>query len=122
MMLAGDACANRSLSSMRDRPASSSLYIKRLQIDRSKPARTARSKGLGHVQGCVLANHVAADKDYAGAIAEVYGWFRKYVGHEAALSGVGHRVVHGGGIYFRPVMIDEQVIAGLEELVPLALA
>ena len=72
------------------------------------------------VQGRVLADQVVAGKDYAGAIAEIHDWFRTYVGSETALDGIGHRVVHGGCIYFRPVMIDERVIAGLEELVPLA--
>jgi acetate kinase len=72
------------------------------------------------VQGRVLADQLVTGKDYSGAIAEIHDWFRTYVGSEAALGGVGHRVVHGGSIYFRPVIIDEQVIAGLEELVPLA--
>jgi acetate kinase len=72
------------------------------------------------VQGHDLADQMVAGKDYAGAIAEIHDWFRTYVGSEAALGGIGHRVVHGGSTYFRPVVIDEQVIAGLEELVPLA--
>jgi len=75
---------------------------------------------VADVQGRVLADQLVAGKDYAGAIAEIHDWFRTYVGSEAALGGVGHRVVHGGSIYFRPVMIDERVIAGLEKLVPLA--
>ena len=67
-----------------------------------------------------LADQVVAGKDYAGAIAEIHDWFKTYVRNEAALDAVGHRVVHGGSIYSRPVVIDEGVIAGLEELVPLA--
>jgi len=72
------------------------------------------------VQGRVLAEQVVAGKDYAGAIAEIHDWFKTYVGSENALDGIGHRVVHGGSIYSRPVLIDERVIEGLEELVPLA--
>lgn len=72
------------------------------------------------VQGRVVVDRVVAGKDYAGAIAETHDWCRTYVGSEAALGGIGHRVVHGGSIYFQPVVIDERVIAGLEELVPLA--
>jgi acetate kinase len=75
---------------------------------------------VANVQGRVLADQLVAGKDYAGAIAEIHEWFRTYVGSEAALGGVGHRVVHGGSIYSRPVIIDERVISGLEELVPLA--
>src|SRR5215468_2156896 len=72
------------------------------------------------LQGRVLADQVVAGKDYTGAIAEIHDWFKTYVGSEAALDGIGHRVVHGGSIYSRPVVIDDRVIAGLEELVPLA--
>jgi acetate kinase len=36
------------------------------------------------------------------------------------LTAVGHRVVHGGGRFYRPTIIDDAVIAKLEELSPLA--
>ncbi|SBT46979.1 acetate/propionate family kinase [Micromonospora auratinigra] len=36
------------------------------------------------------------------------------------LTGVGHRVVHGGRRFSAPVLIDDAVIAAIEELVPLA--
>jgi acetate kinase len=39
---------------------------------------------------------------------------------EDGLLGVGHRVVHGGMRYDAPLVIDEEVLAGLEEFVPLA--
>ena len=38
----------------------------------------------------------------------------------APVAGVGHRVVHGGTDYVRPVRIDASVQAGLAKLVPLA--
>jgi acetate kinase len=38
----------------------------------------------------------------------------------AGLAGVGHRVVHGGRTFSAPVRIDDQVIAAIEVLVPLA--
>ncbi|MEU4479916.1 acetate kinase [Micromonospora sp. NPDC023966] len=38
----------------------------------------------------------------------------------AGLAGVGHRVVHGGRTFSAPVRIDDQVIAAIEALVPLA--
>ena len=75
---------------------------------------------VADVQGRVLADQVVAGKDHVGAIAEIHDWFKTYVGSENALDGIGHRVVHGGSIYSRPVLIDERVIVGLEELVPLA--
>lgn len=36
------------------------------------------------------------------------------------LSAVGHRVVHGGTTFYRPTVLDDAVIAQLEELSPLA--
>jgi acetate kinase len=36
------------------------------------------------------------------------------------LIGIGHRVVHGGTIYTRPVKLDAEVLAALETFVPLA--
>jgi len=37
-----------------------------------------------------------------------------------SLAGVGHRVVHGGKAYSKPVKIDEATLGALERLVPLA--
>ncbi|QSB13201.1 acetate kinase [Natronosporangium hydrolyticum] len=36
------------------------------------------------------------------------------------LAVVGHRVVHGGLRFSEPIVIDDEVVAGIEELVPLA--
>ena len=42
------------------------------------------------------------------------------LGNEARLAGVGHRVVHGGVNYANPVRITEDILADLDNLVPLA--
>lgn len=39
---------------------------------------------------------------------------------ENRLVGVGHRVVHGGPLYNQPVRVDAQVLATLENFIPLA--
>ena len=36
------------------------------------------------------------------------------------LAGIGHRVVHGGEAFHEPVLIDDGVLAAVEELIPLA--
>lgn len=36
------------------------------------------------------------------------------------ISGIGHRVVHGGDTYYQPVLIDEQVTTTIEALIDLA--
>jgi acetate kinase len=37
-----------------------------------------------------------------------------------ALQAIGHRVVHGGTRFVRPTVVDDAVLAGIRELVPLA--
>jgi acetate kinase len=70
--------------------------------------------------GGKLAEQRLAGNDYQAAIAVIHDWCAGRIGGEAGLAGVGHRVVHGGSEFSRPVLIDEHVIAALEALVPLA--
>jgi acetate kinase len=62
----------------------------------------------------------APDKvsDVPAAIAAVAAWLRET--QRLDLAAVGHRVVHGGPDYDRPVAIDRAVVAKLERYVPLA--
>ncbi len=46
-------------------------------------------------------------------------WLRSNYGG-AKVVGVGHRVVHGGAKFTRPVIVTKEVLAELQELVPLA--
>jgi acetate kinase len=56
---------------------------------------------------------------HAGAVAHLAEFLRGFAnGFE--LEAVGHRVVHGGPDYVRPVALDRAVLAALEKLVPLA--
>jgi len=62
----------------------------------------------------------ASDKvpDVPAAIAVVASWLRETQSFN--LVAVGHRVVHGGPKYDRPVVIDQAVVANLEQYVSLA--
>jgi acetate kinase len=62
----------------------------------------------------------ASDKvpDLPAASAVVASWLRETQSFN--LVAVGHRVVHGGPKYDRPVVIDQAVVANLEQYVPLA--
>ena len=51
--------------------------------------------------------------DVPAAIATVASWLRET--QNLNLLAVGHRVVHGGPKYDRPVVIDEAVVANLEQ-------
>ena len=56
--------------------------------------------------------------DVPAAIAVVAAWLRETQSFN--LIAVGHRVVHGGPKYDRPVVIDQGVVASLEQYVSLA--
>jgi acetate kinase len=62
----------------------------------------------------------ATAADHAGAIRLIHNWLEAHHAGEHELAAVGHRVVHGGLTYDRPVRIDAAVIKALDELVPLA--
>jgi acetate kinase len=75
---------------------------------------------VADAQGRKLAERTVAGNDHRAAIGAIHDWFADHAGGEAAFSGVGHRVVHGGSDFSEPVLIDAGVIAALEALVPLA--
>jgi acetate kinase len=56
---------------------------------------------------------------HSGAVEFLFGWGRgKLAGHRIAAA--GHRVVHGGRTFTRPVLVDDAVMKDLEAFVPLA--
>jgi acetate kinase len=54
-----------------------------------------------------------------GALDHLIGFLRERQG-SMVLAGVGHRVVHGGMEYSKPVRVDTRVLAALDKYVPLA--
>jgi len=56
--------------------------------------------------------------DVAAAMSAVRDWLRET--QKSTLVAVGHRVVHGGPDFNKPVIVDEEVITRLESYVPLA--
>lgn len=61
----------------------------------------------------------AQGADHDAAIDCILGWLTTRLG-DARVCAVGHRVVHGGVRFDRPVRIDDAVLTELERLVPLA--
>ncbi|WP_175945396.1 acetate/propionate family kinase [Caballeronia sp. BCC1704] len=57
--------------------------------------------------------------EHAQAITHIADFLRAH-GEGHRLVGVGHRVVHGGAHFTKPVLIDANVIAELDALTPLA--
>ena len=56
---------------------------------------------------------------HEGALEHIVAFLRN-ASDEVQLAGIGHRVVHGGMKYARPVQVDRAVLAELEAFVPLA--
>jgi acetate kinase len=70
--------------------------------------------------GKQLADQPVQGAGFTPAIGAIQDWFGDHIGSEAGFDGVGHRVVHGGQKYSEPVLVDDQVLAELQRLVPLA--
>ncbi len=58
-------------------------------------------------------------RDGRNAIDILGNWLRSKYG-DARLSGVGHRVVHGGAKYTKPIIVTKQILEDLRGLIPLA--
>jgi len=112
---------------------SSSLKFSLFRIDGSGNLQLA---ARGGVDGVGTRPQLSA-KDAVGAtlieraygVAEIGGmpdairlagaWLREQFPGES-LRAVGHRVVHGGADYSQPVLVNDTVLAALEQLIPLA--
>jgi acetate kinase len=62
---------------------------------------------------------VAEVREVKDAIALVGTWLREQFEGESLLA-VGHRVVHGGTEFSRPMLVNATVFSALEKLIPLA--
>ncbi|MCB9684429.1 MAG: acetate/propionate family kinase [Alphaproteobacteria bacterium] len=71
------------------------------------------SSGTRLLQG--LIEEIGGERTYEAAIAEVLGHLEG-----RAVAAVGHRVVHGGERFVDAVEIDDEVVAAIREVVPLA--
>lgn len=60
----------------------------------------------------------AAD-ELDAVLDETLGWLAAHFEHEG-LTAAGHRVVHGGDRFHGPVRLDDETLAAIRELVPLA--
>lgn len=87
-------------------------------------------EGLGGAAHFVVRQASGADLDemswnsaeefgHEEALMHLVSWLRQHQG-ERKLTALGHRVVHGGEFFSKPVLVDEAVIQKLETLVPLA--
>ena len=62
---------------------------------------------------------IEGPRDHAEALEQVDAAIHQVLG-DRTLDAVGHRVVHGGDRFAEPTLIDDEVVAAVSELVPLA--
>lgn len=111
---------------------SSSIKFGLFALEASGPVRTAagRLEGVGltprlsvrDADGGVLLDRTwagGADLTHEALFEEILAWTADHLqGREIAA--IGHRVVHGGSRFSAPVVVDDEVLAELETLSPLA--
>jgi acetate kinase len=110
---------------------SSSLKYQLLQPDSGTVVAHGLVERIGesdarvqHVRGDEENEFVGEIADHQAGLAKAFELF-KDAGHDLAserIAAVGHRVVHGGPKFYRPTVVDDDVIAaikGLEDLAPL---
>jgi acetate kinase len=86
---------------------SASTLIHRWQDEAGEEQKIVRTQPISnHQEGFEL---IAAVNSESGAVREA-----------DELSGIGHRVVHGGETFHTPTLIDGRVIAAIKENIPLA--
>ncbi len=72
--------------------------------------------------GAVVGEQLWADGEplgHDGGLAHLADFLRERLG-EHRLTGVGHRVVHGGAAYAAPVRLTAEIVGHLEQFIPLA--
>jgi acetate kinase len=82
----------------------------------TSPRFTAKDAGGKAFDDTPLGSDV---RDARGALQSLAEWLRAIYG-QAKLLGVGHRVVHGGRAFSKPVVVTPQLLEGLKILIPLA--
>jgi len=94
---------------------SSSLKYQLVDVESATRATGGLVERIGET-GSDVPDHEAAVDVMVGALAQA-GHDPRQAGGVAA---VGHRVVHGGERFIEPTLIDDDVVAAIRDLVPLA--
>ena len=109
---------------------SSSIKFTLYRGDEAKPAVRGQAEAI-HTKPRLLARDrddavlleetwpPADGSGHGDALDRIVAFLRGELGSDA-LEAVGHRVVHGGLAYAKPVLVDANVVATLEQFIPLA--
>ncbi|MEU2040192.1 acetate kinase [Nocardia niwae] len=108
---------------------SSSIKYQLLDPDSSMVAASGMVERIGEAEGGLehRADGETTERhepiaDHAAGLRLVFDTFAA-TGHDLVREGVravGHRVVHGGEVFYRPTLIDDDVVAAISDLAALA--
>ncbi len=113
----GSSSIKYELFDMQDRKSLATGIVERIGEDES--CLTHKTRRGGEIDEITDARAIV---DHAEGLQLVLETFAKTgcVLDDGQLLGIGHRVVHGGEAFREPVLINDEVIATIRELVPLA--
>ncbi|WP_251094981.1 acetate kinase [Streptomyces sp. Caat 7-52] len=111
----GSSSVKYQLLDMRDSSRLAVGLVERIGEQTSRLKHTCLASGDTREHSAPIADHDAALK----AVAEELG--RDGLGLDSPeLAAIGHRVVHGGMFFTEPTVIDDEVLAEIERLIPVA--
>jgi len=121
---------SRAIISLNSGSSSIKFGLYTLESDGPRYAAGGKLEGIGieprlsirAEDGTLLAERIWTDGaalTHAQLLDDLYGWADAHLLHHEIVA-VGHRVVHGGGRFAAPVLVDDAVLAALEAFCPLA--
>ncbi|MFF3514875.1 acetate kinase [Streptomyces sp. NPDC002573] len=111
----GSSSVKYQLLDMRDSSRLATGLVERIGEQTSRLRHTALTTGETREHNGPIADHQAALKSVAEELA------RDGLGLDSPeLAAVGHRVVHGGLFFTEPTVVDDDVLAEIERLIPVA--
>ncbi|GGV24549.1 acetate kinase [Streptomyces filipinensis] len=111
----GSSSVKYQLLDMRDRSRLAVGLVERIGEQTSRLRHTCLASGDTREHTGPIADHDAALKAVAGELG------RDGLGLDSPeLAAIGHRVVHGGMFFTEPTVIDDEVLAEVERLIPVA--
>jgi acetate kinase len=105
---------------------SSSIKYRLFSMDSGNALAGGLLEGIGEPASQLTHRSGTDEAVRTGAVADLaqgFAWIQQAFGPNGLpgdLTGIGHRVVHGGSRFSAPALIDPDVIAAIEEQVPLA--
>ncbi|WP_182865722.1 acetate/propionate family kinase [Rhodopirellula sp. JC639] len=113
---------------------SSSIKYELFEMDQGRALEAGLVERIGEAKSCLKQTSSGSGTNWPSRTTEVsvpdhrhgIDMIRRVLSENASfdggrhLVGIGHRAVHGGETFSRPTLIDDQVLAAIRDLIPLA--